>query len=239
MNHVDYKERNAKEIERMFSNIATRYDFLNHLLSLGLDIGWRKRVAKETGKIDCSRILDVCTGTADMAIQLCEYWRGSAHIEGLDFSSGLIEIGRKKVKKANLDDKIDLIEGNAERLPFGDGQFDAVTITFGLRNINDRRKALEEFHRVTAPGGRFVCLEFSQPGNRFFSKLYSLYLMKFVPLVSKILGSDPAAYRYLGKTIKDFPSPPDLVNMIAAAGWKEVSYSKLAGGIVAIHRGIK
>ena len=239
MNHVDHKERDAKEIERMFSNIAARYDFLNHLLSLGLDIGWRKRVAKETGKLDCSRILDVCTGTGDMAIQLCEYWRGSAHIEGLDFSRGLIEIGRKKVKKANLDDKIDLIEGNAERLPFEDEQFDAVTITFGLRNINDRRKALEEFHRVTVSGGLFVCLEFSQPESRFFSKLYSLYLMKFVPLVSKILGSDPAAYRYLGKTIKDFPSPPDLVNMIAAAGWKEVSYSKLAGGIVAIHRGIK
>jgi len=239
VNHVDHKERDAKEIERMFSNIAARYDFLNHLLSLGLDIGWRKRVAKETGKLDCSRILDVCTGTGDMAIQLCEYWRGSAHIEGLDFSRGLIEIGRKKVKKANLDDKIDLIEGNAERLPFEDEQFDAVTITFGLRNINDRRKALEEFHRVTVSGGLFVCLEFSQPESRFFSKLYSLYLMKFVPLVSKILGSDPAAYRYLGKTIKDFPSPPDLVNMIAAAGWKEVSYSKLAGGIVAIHRGIK
>jgi demethylmenaquinone methyltransferase/2-methoxy-6-polyprenyl-1,4-benzoquinol methylase len=239
VNHVDHKERDAKEIERMFSNIAARYDFLNHLLSLGLDIGWRKRVAKETGKLDCSRILDVCTGTGDMAIQLCEYWRGSAHIEGLDFSRGLIEIGRKKVKKANLDDKIDLIEGNAERLPFEDEQFDAVTITFGLRNINDRRKALEEFHRVTVSSGLFVCLEFSQPESRFFSKLYSLYLMKFVPLVSKILGSDPAAYRYLGKTIKDFPSPPDLVNMIAAAGWKEVSYSKLAGGIVAIHRGIK
>lgn len=99
MNHIDHKQRDAKKVEQMFSNIAARYDFLNHLLSLGLDIGWRKRVAKETGQINCSRILDVCTGTGDMAIQLCKYWRGSARIEGLDFSSGLIEIGRKKSQK--------------------------------------------------------------------------------------------------------------------------------------------
>ena len=239
MNHIDHKQRNAKKVEQMFSGIAARYDLLNHLLSLGLDTGWRKRVARETGKIDCRRILDVCTGTGDMAMQLCKYWKGSAHVEGLDFSRELIEIGRKKVKKSNLDDKITFKEGNAERIPFKDEVFDAVTITFGLRNINDRAKALKEFYRVTTPGGCFVCLEFSQPKNPFFAKIYSLYLMKFVPLVSKLFGSDPRAYEYLGKTIKDFPSSPELVNLISSAGWKEVSYQKLAGGIVAIHRGTK
>ena len=118
--HIDHKQRDAKKVEQMFSGIAARYDLLNHLLSLGLDTGWRKRVARETGKIDCRRILDVCTGTGDMAIELCKYWKGSAHIEGLDFSRELIGIGRKKVKQSNLDDKITFKEGNAERLPFKD-----------------------------------------------------------------------------------------------------------------------
>jgi len=239
MNRIDHKKRDAEKVEQMFSNISGRYDLLNHLLSLGLDIGWRKRVAKETGKIDCRRILDVCTGTGDMAIELCRFWKGAARVEGIDFSRELIEIGRKKVKNANLDDKISFMEGNAERLPYEDEQFDAITITFGLRNIDDRLKAIKEFYRVTKPGGCFVCLEFSQPSTPVFAKIYSFYLMKIVPSVSKIFGSDPAAYQYLGKTIKDFPPPPELVNLISSAGWRDVSYQKLAGGIVAIHRGIR
>ncbi len=239
MNAIDHKKRDAKKVEEMFSKIATRYDFLNHLLSLGFDIGWRKKVAKETGKTDCRRILDVCTGTGDMAIELCRFWKGSVHVDGLDFSRGLIEVGKNKVKKANLGDKITLKEGNAEKLPYENEQFDAITITFGLRNINDRLKALKEFYRVTRPGGCFVCLEFSQPTNLVFAKIYSFYLTKFVPFISRMFGSDPVAYEYLGNTIKDFPPPPELANLITAAGWREVSYRKLEVGIVAIHRGIK
>jgi demethylmenaquinone methyltransferase/2-methoxy-6-polyprenyl-1,4-benzoquinol methylase len=236
---VDHKERDAKKVEQMFSGIAPRYDLLNHLLSLGLDIGWRKRVAMETGKINCRRILDVCTGTGDMAIELNRFWSGKAHVDAIDFSHELIEIGKKKVKKANMDDRITFREGNAEILPYKDGQFDALTITFGLRNISDRLEALREFHRVTRPGGCFICLEFSQPTNRLFEGIYSFYLMKLVPLVSRILGSDPAAYKYLGNTIWDFPSPSELIRLIEAAGWKEVTCRRLAGGIVAIHRAVK
>ena len=239
MDHIDHKKRDAQKVGQMFSDIAARYDLLNHLLSLGLDIGWRKRLAKETGKISCKSILDVCTGTGDMAIELCRFWKGAAHVEGLDVSRGLIEVGREKVKKAKLDDKISFREGNAEALPYINNQFDAVTITFGLRNINDRLKALKEFYRVTRPGGGFLCLEFSQPKNPFLAKTYPFYLMRIVPLIAKIFGSDPAAYKYLGKTIKGFPPPGDLVDLIARAGWKEVSYQKLAGGIVAFHQGVK
>jgi demethylmenaquinone methyltransferase / 2-methoxy-6-polyprenyl-1,4-benzoquinol methylase len=239
MDHIDHKKRDAQKVGQMFSDIAARYDLLNHLLSLGLDIGWRKRLAKETGKISCKSILDVCTGTGDMAIELCRFWKGEAHVEGLDFSRGLIEVGREKVKKAKLDDRISFREGNAEMLPYKNDQFDAVTITFGLRNINDRLKALKEFHRVTRPGGCFLCLEFSQPKNPVLAKTYLLYLMKIVPLVAKIFGSDPAAYKYLGKTIREFPPPGELVDLIASAGWRKVSYHQLAGGIVALHRGIK
>jgi len=236
---VDHEERNADKVSKMFSRIAPRYDLLNHLLSLGLDIQWRKKVAQETGRVRCEKILDACTGSGDMAIELCRFWEGKVTIEGLDFSPELIELGRKKVLQANLQDRITFREGNAEVLPYEDMQFDALTITFGLRNISNRPGALKEFYRVTRPGGCFVCLEFSQPDNMIFKKIYSFYLMKFVPFVSLILGSDPNAYRYLGNTINDFPSPRELCKVIETAGWKDVGYRHLAGGIVAIHRGRK
>jgi demethylmenaquinone methyltransferase/2-methoxy-6-polyprenyl-1,4-benzoquinol methylase len=124
-------------------------------------------------------------------------------------------------------------------LPYSAEQFDAITITFGLRNIKNRLKALQEFYRVAKTESCFVCLEFSQPGNPLFSSIYSLYLMKLVPRVALLFGSDPAAYRYLGDTIKDFPSPSELAGLITSAGWKAVSYKTLSGGIVAIHKGIK
>jgi len=236
---LDYKERNATKVAQMFSHIASRYDLLNHVLSLGLDIRWRKRIAQETGKINCNSILDVCTGTGDMAIELCRFWKGKAHIEAIDFSRELIKIGGKKVIKAGLSNRITLRKANAERLPYKDEQFDAITITFGLRNINNRLKALREFYRVTKPGGCFICLEFSQPVNPIFDKLYSFYLMKLVPLISIVLGSDPGAYRYLGRTIRDFPPSSELISLIESAGWKEVANYNLAGGIVAVHRGSK
>ncbi len=239
MRTIDYKERDAEKVEQMFSGIANRYDLLNHVLSLGLDFGWRKQVARETGIINCQNILDVCTGTGDMAIELCKFWKGKAYIEGLDFSRELIEVARKKVSKSRLENKINFKEGNAETLPYIDKQFDAITITFGLRNIKNRLKALKEFYRVTRPGGYFVCLEFSQPVNPVFSKIYFFYLMNFAPLIARIFGSDPAAYKYLGNTIKDFPSPKKLSLLIESAGWKSVSYKLMSGGIVALHKAQK
>jgi demethylmenaquinone methyltransferase/2-methoxy-6-polyprenyl-1,4-benzoquinol methylase len=218
MNTIDYKKRDAEKVEQMFSGIAERYDLLNHLLSLGLDFAWRKKVARETGKINCRNILDVCTGTGDMAIELYNFWKGKAWIDGIDFSRELIEIGERKVKKTGLQDKIKFKEGNAEKLPYKDAQFDAITITFGLRNINNRPKALKEFYRVTRPGGCFICLEFSQPVNPVFSKIYFFYLTKLAPFISKLAGSNPAAYQYLGNTIKDFPSPEQLVKLIESSG---------------------
>ena len=239
MNTIDHKERDARNVGQMFSRIAARYDLLNHILSFGLDRGWRKRVARETAKIDCRKILDVCTGSGDMAIELCRFWQGKAHIDGLDFSRELVQIGKKKVESACLQDLVTFSEGNAESLPYQDGQFDAITITFGLRNVHDRLKALQEFYRVAKQGGCFVCLEFSQPVHPLFAQVYYFYLMKFAPFVSGVLGSDPAAYRYLGNTIRDFPTPKELVTLIQSAGWKEVAYKRLAGGIVAIHQGRK
>jgi demethylmenaquinone methyltransferase/2-methoxy-6-polyprenyl-1,4-benzoquinol methylase len=234
-----HEDREDLKVEQMFSGIAARYDLLNHVLSLCLDFKWRKKVATETGRVHCHRILDVCTGTGDMAIELCKFWQGNAHIDAVDFSHELIKIGQEKIKKSGLSDKITFREANAEQLPYKDEQFDAITITFGLRNINNRRKALKEFYRITKPGGCLVCLEFSQPVRPVFNKLYSFYLMKIMPLVSVTFGSNPEAYRYLGRTIKDFLPPLRLVSLIESAGWENVTHYILTGGIVAIHRGSK
>jgi len=239
MNSIDYKERDASKVEQMFSGIAARYDFLNHLLSFGFDFGWRKKVARETRGIRCERILDVCTGTGDMAIELFRYWKGTAKVEGIDFSPELLEIAKKKAKKFSARNAIVFGKGNAEKLPYGDNQFDAITIAFGLRNVNNRLKALKEFYRVTRPGGCFICLEFSRPRNEILSRIYFFYLIKIVPHISSIFGSNPEAYRYLSNTIKDFPAPDALVDFIKSAGWNDVSYRILSGGIVAIHTGRK
>lgn len=236
---VNHEDRRASDVEWMFSSIAPRYDLLNHLLSFGLDKGWRRRVALETRKIDCQKILDVCTGTGDMAMELGRQWKGRVHIEAVDLSQELIDIGQKKFRKARLNGTISFRKSNAEALPYKDEQFDIVTITFGLRNIMNRIQALKEFHRVTKPGGLFLCLEFSQPAHKVLSTLYSFYLIKLVPLIAAVAGSDADAYRYLGMTIKDFPPPRKLVQLIESAQWKEVTYGSLAGGIVALHQGRK
>jgi len=238
-NIVDHKERRASEVDRMFSSIAIHYDLLNHILSFGLDKGWRRKVASETRKTECRKILDVCTGTGDTAIELFRQWKGQVHIEAIDFSRELIEIGRKKINEAGLNGTIFFKESNAEALPYKDNQFDVVTITFGLRNIMDRIQALKEFYRVTKPGGVFICLEFSQPAHGLFHALYSFYLIKLVPMIAAVLGSDAGAYRYLGMTIKDFPPPRELVRLIESAGWRDVTYLSLTSGIVAMHRGKK
>ncbi len=236
---IDHKKRDSGEVARMFSCIGPRYDLLNHVLSLGLDVRWRKKVANATGEIHCRNILDVCTGTGDMAFELCRFWKGKVHVEGIDFSRELLERAREKSRKLDLEHTVSFREGDAEMMPFPDNHFDAVTVTFGLRNVTNRLKALREFYRVARPGARFICLEFSQPGNPLFSAFYFLYLMKVVPFISRLVGSDPAAYQYLGNTIRDFPNPPELVALISSAGWNSVSYEPLAGGIVAVHKGIK
>jgi demethylmenaquinone methyltransferase/2-methoxy-6-polyprenyl-1,4-benzoquinol methylase len=239
VNRIDHKERHAKNVKQMFSGIAHRYDLLNHLLSFGFDIGWRKKVALETGKTHCKRILDVCTGTGDMAIELCKFWKGRAHIEAVDFSHELLEVGKNKSKRARLSGKITFSKANAEELPYEDEHFDAVTIVFGLRNIQDRLKALREFFRVTKTDGYFICLEFSQPTNPIFRRLYSFYLVKLVPVISILFGSNPDAYRYLGRTIREFPTPLELISLIESAGWNDVKFYNLTGGIVAVHQGKK
>ena len=175
MSAVNHRDRQPREVKQMFSRIALRYDLLNHLLSFGLDFRWRKKVSEQTARTECRRILDVCTGTGDMAISLCHYWKGKAHIDAIDFSPELLAIGTMKTKKAGVQDFITFREANAEHVPFSDESFDAVTIAFGLRNIQDRRGGIGGF----SPGDKvkgLLCLPRVQSAGEQAFFLHVLFL---------------------------------------------------------------
>lgn len=211
---------------------------MNRIVSLGMDVGWRRTVAHETWVVECERILDICTGTGDMAIELHRFWESQAEIVGIDFSSEAVELARRKISDLNLAEWISFVEADATKMPFGDEEFDALTIGFGFRNIQDRAAALKEFLRVTKPGGILICLEVTQPGA-LFKPFYFFYMLKLVPIIAGIMKSDKEAYRYLGRSIRAFPGPAEFARFISEAGWTDVRYWKLGLGTVAIHTAIK
>ncbi len=234
----DHNKRAPEDVQRLFNTIAPGYDRLNRIVSLGLDVGWRRRVARATRSVEADQILDVCTGTGDLAIELARMKHGQAHVNGVDFSRAAVALGQQKVKALGLSEYVDLIEGDAMHLPFEDEVFDVVTIGFGFRNIQDRKKALRDFLRVTKPGGMFVCLEVSQPPAVLKSGYY-LYMLYIVPLIARLLGADPQAYQYLGRSIRAFPGAREFAEFIESSGWKNVTYRKLGLGSVAIHKAYK
>lgn len=232
------ENKTSQEIAEIFSKIARRYDLLNRVLSFGSDRHWRKVAVKLAKLPEKGTVLDVCSGTADLAIELCRQWDNDIHVKAVDFSREMLIIGEAKAKKLELKDRISFQLADAEDLPFEDDSFDAVTIAFGLRNIIDRAKAMREFFRVAKPGGRFVCLEFTLPRSAVFRPFYFFYL-KLIPLIAWSIGADPNPYRYLGDSIKAFPSPSKLAELISKAGWQAVDYRTLTFGVVAIHSAIK
>jgi demethylmenaquinone methyltransferase/2-methoxy-6-polyprenyl-1,4-benzoquinol methylase len=225
-------------VERMFSAIAPRYDFLNRLLSAGRDRVWRREAIRATRLPIDGRLLDVCTGTADMALETARQFP-TATIAGVDFSGPMIDRGRQKVAGAGLADRVVLSVAPAEALPFPDGAFDAVTVAFGLRNVADRRLALAEMRRVLKPGGRAVVLEFTTPPGRLFRRLYLWYFHRVLPVIGGLISGHRSAYAYLPASVGEFPPPKELAAWMEQAGFRDVSYRLLTGGIVAIHVGEK
>jgi demethylmenaquinone methyltransferase / 2-methoxy-6-polyprenyl-1,4-benzoquinol methylase len=225
-------------IERMFSAIAPRYDLLNRLLSAGRDRVWRREAIRATELPPDGQLLDICTGTADMALEAARRYPG-ALIAGADFSGPMIVLGRRKAAGAPGGDRVHLAVAPAEVLPFRDQVFDAVTVAFGLRNVPDRPQALSEMRRVLRPGGRAVVLEFTTPPGRLFRAIYLWYFHRVLPLIGGLVSGHPSAYAYLPASVTDFPTPKDLVAAMERAGFQDVSYRLLTGGIVAIHVGVK
>ena len=215
----------------MFDEVAARYDLTNTVLSLGQDRGWRRAVADALQLQPGERVLDLAAGTATSSAALAAT---GAAVVGCDFSLGMLRVGAQAGHRG-----VELVAGDALRLPFRDGAFDAVTISFGLRNTHDVDVALRELRRVTRLGGRLVVCEFSHPTWSPLRTVYVEYLMRALPSVASRVSSDPAAYVYLAESIRAWPAQADLAADLAVAGWDGVAWRDLTGGIVALHRGVR
>lgn len=223
----------------MFGAIARRYDLLNHLLSLNLDASWRRAAAAEACREPSLRVLDLCGGTGDLSVALARTPFRPALVVCCDFSHPMLALAGPKFRKRGLDGICLTLEGDALRLPFGEGAFDAITVGFGVRNLADIRSGFAEMRRVLAPGGRLVVLEFSRPTGPILSLLYSAYLSRVVPRLGDAASGREGPYRYLARTIADFPEPDILAGTIRESGFGGVGWRSLSGGIVCLHTALR
>ncbi|MCI0685942.1 MAG: demethylmenaquinone methyltransferase [Sporichthyaceae bacterium] len=223
-------DKNPQDVAAMFDDVAERYDRTNDLLSLFQCRRWRRATTEAVAAQPGQWVLDLAAGTGTSSEPFA---RSGARVVPCDFSLGMLRVGKRARPE------LDFTAGDALRLPFADAAFDAVTISFGLRNVHDPDRALAELWRVAKPGGRLVVCEFSHPSWRPFRTLYVEYLMRALPPVARRVSSSPDAYVYLAESIRDWPAQAALAERIAAAGWADVGWRDLSGGIVAIHRAIK
>ena len=228
-----HKDSTAK----LFSVIAKNYDFLNHLLSFNLDRSWRRRLVILSGFQPDSRILDVCTGTGDIAIEFAR--RGARDVTGIDLSAGMLARAQQKIEKLNLATKIKLETGSVLNLPYADQTFDLVTIGFGLRNLPDYSWGISEMARVLKPSGRLLILEFSLPPSKLTYGLYSLYLKNYLPLAGRLFSGSARAYSYLASSIFSFLKPEEVISLMRQSGLGDLSCLNLTAGVVTLYSGQK
>jgi demethylmenaquinone methyltransferase/2-methoxy-6-polyprenyl-1,4-benzoquinol methylase len=224
-------------VRAMFNAIAPRYDLLNRILSGGIDQSWRRKVIRTLMEAAPASVLDVATGTADLAIMAAR--NGVAENIGVDISEDMLEVGRRKVSRAGLDGQVILETGDAEALPFPDHRFDAATVSFGVRNFEDLDAGLRELHRVLKPGGRLIVLEFSRPRVFPVKQLYSFYNAHILPLVGRMVSGDSGAYTYLPESIAVFPDGEDFERHLTRAGFVQPSTKRLTFGIASMYVGVK
>ncbi|UQX88903.1 demethylmenaquinone methyltransferase [Jatrophihabitans telluris] len=225
-------DKQPREVASMFDGVAKRYDLTNSVLSFGQDRRWRRRTREALALKPGQRVLDVAAGTGVSTLELS---RSGASAVASDFSMGMLQAGKRRTDRRFLP----FVAADAMRLPFADSTFDAVTISFGLRNVVDPESALAEFARVAKPGGRLVVCEFSTPVVPVFRQMYLNYLMRALPWIARRVSSNPDAYVYLAESIRSWPDQGALSRTISAAGWSDVQWRNLTGGIVALHRAEK
>ncbi|TYT74141.1 bifunctional demethylmenaquinone methyltransferase/2-methoxy-6-polyprenyl-1,4-benzoquinol methylase UbiE [Desulfobotulus mexicanus] len=231
------KNKEIPFVQSMFDAIAPRYDFLNRLLSLRQDTLWRRRAVRSLRLPKKARVLDVACGTADVAMEAIRQ-HPDAFVLGVDFSEKMLEIGREKIRSCGMEDSIELKPANALHLPFGDNSFEAITIAFGIRNIQDRERALEEFHRCLKPGGRLAVLELATPPEGILRKLYLLYFQSILPFIGGLFSSN-FAYTYLPDSVMAFPRPAEFSEIIEGQGFQKVAFSPLTFGVATLYTGQK
>jgi demethylmenaquinone methyltransferase/2-methoxy-6-polyprenyl-1,4-benzoquinol methylase len=227
-----------EQVADMFNQIAYRYDFLNHFLSAGVDIGWRKKAIRELGSVKPRTILDVATGTADMPVMMMKFL-SPERIVGIDISEGMLDLGKQKIAKAGLQQFICLQKGDAEEIAFPDSSFDGITVSFGVRNFQNLEKGISEMYRVLRPGGKLVILEFSRPEKGFFLPLYAIYLRFIAPGVGKMFSGNGEAYKYLNDSVNAFPEGTIFTGILEKAGYQHIRLRKLSMGICTLYTGIK
>lgn len=227
-----------EQVAEMFDNIAHSYDQLNHLLSFGIDILWRKKAIKMIRGLKPQRLMDVATGTGDFALEAARMGV-DAQIVGVDISKGMLEIGREKVRKRGLEKQIELKYGDSENLPFENNYFDVYTAAFGVRNFENLENGLTDMLRVLKPGGTGLILEFSKPASFPFKQLYWFYFRVILPTVGKLVSKDNRAYSYLPESVKAFPQGEDFLTIMRSCGYQNCKKRPLTGGIATIYTGEK
>jgi demethylmenaquinone methyltransferase/2-methoxy-6-polyprenyl-1,4-benzoquinol methylase len=234
----NHQETKKAQVADMFNNISKTYDFLNHFLSLGIDIIWRKQAINELKKDQPQLILDVATGTGDFAFEALSILKPKKII-GVDISQGMLDIAQQKITKRNLSDKFEVKLGDSEKLPFENNQFDAVTVAYGVRNFENLEVGLADIQRVLKPGGKAVVLEFSKPKVFPVKQLYNVYFTYITPGIGKLFSKDARAYSYLPESVAAFPDGERFVELMQKAGFRNTKCRPLAFGICSIYTGVK
>jgi demethylmenaquinone methyltransferase/2-methoxy-6-polyprenyl-1,4-benzoquinol methylase len=235
--YTDSEETKKKQIEQMFDSISGNYDFLNRSLSFGIDIFWRKKLVNQLRASKPKHIIDIATGTADVALSLLKLKPET--IIGVDISEGMLGIGRKKILKKGAENTIQLERGDSENLRFVDNRFDAATVAFGVRNFENLEKGLLEINRILKPGGKLVILEFSRPRNFPVRQLYDFYFRFFCPWWGKFVSKDGSAYQYLYDSVSAFPDGNNFLEIAKKCGFRNVKAERVTFGIVSLYTGTK
>jgi demethylmenaquinone methyltransferase/2-methoxy-6-polyprenyl-1,4-benzoquinol methylase len=236
--YQDEQGTKKQQVADMFNNISKTYDFLNHFMSLGIDIIWRKIAINELKKLNPQLILDVATGTGDFAFEALSILKPKKII-GVDISQGMLDIAKQKIVKRNLSDKFEVKLGDSEKLPFDADEFDAVTVAYGVRNFENLETGLADIYRVLKPGGKAVVLEFSKPKVFPVKQLYKFYFNYITPGIGKLFSKDSRAYSYLPESVEAFPDGDTFTALMHKAGFKDTKIRPLAFGICSIYTGIK
>jgi len=232
------QQEKKEQVADMFNSIAYRYDFMNRFLSVGIDVWWRKKAISQLKSLAPKQILDVATGTGDVAILTWNILHPEK-ITGIDISEGMLDLGKKKIEKLGLSGKIELQKGDSEVIRFEDNRFDAITVAFGVRNFQNLEKGLQEMHRVLRPGGKLVVLEFSKADAGILSALFNFYMNKVTPAIGKLFAKNKDAYQYLNDSVQAFPEGQTFLNIMNEAGFTQTYLKKLSFGICAIYCGSK